>query len=688
MRARKRGRLARRKTGARVTQSMPVVVAAILAALVVPGTLAAAAAPSEVDLWAPAQPTAPASQFAHGRGERLVGLPAAPTITVTTTVCPQSNPAPSGTSSTPDGSNVPATPDSTSGAPSPDDRSSGGRNESTEPSANPWLIVAAALVSVALAGVLGFFLVIQPRGKRRRLDEALAIVRRDDTPRFEQAEDGLRGALESGLRSADLADARFARAYLLARLGRFREAAGVASDLLRSGSPDQESVYLALWLASKVEDHGSVLEIFEAHSQQLGDLLDAKLIASISLLHSARIAWQRRDIEASRRYYEKLKDLGVLTDRVPSYIDDHQLMLGTVALFEKNFEEARVHFDGSMSGARQAGRSTLVAELGLLLVRWGSEGSPSVEQDLAETVERLCQEHPEAVVAPKGAEGDEMPLSEDRLLVRGALMWLAMSLLREWAARPRKSGIPPESLDELTRRLDRVRASDPTMSDPWLVEGLLRYYAASDDSRRRSQAVDLLQASVDRGVNLPEVLELIRRERQNQEAASHALEHYLTLVATYIADPGVPLHLREELRRRLSRFDAFREAVELDLRAGDAESAPSLEDVQARGKLLQSRIEVILRDRLAGQTQAKGVEEMLRQLQAHTAELTAAKEAVDTTSTDLMGTAGEFLLHDEGVEAAPGAGHQPDESAPGRGYRHQRLAPDSDESGPNDPSED
>lgn len=267
-------------------------------------------------------------------------------------------------------------------------------------------------------------------------------------------------------------------------------------------------------------------------------------------------------------------------------------------------------------------------------------------------------------------------------------MWLAMSLLREWAARPRKSGIPPESLDELTRRLDRVRASDPTMSDPWLVEGLLRYYAASDDSRRRSQAVDLLQASVDRGVNLPEVLELIRRERQNQEAASHALEHYLTLVATYIADPGVPLHLREELRRRLSRFDAFREAVELDLRAGDAESAPSLEDVQARGKLLQSRIEVILRDRLAGQTQAKGVEEMLRQLQAHTAELTAAKEAVDTTSTDLMGTAGEFLLHDEGVEAAPGAGHQPDESAPGRGYRHQRLAPDSDESGPNDPSED
>jgi tetratricopeptide (TPR) repeat protein len=525
------------------------------------------------------------------------------------------------------------------------------------------LIAGASACVIALA-VLLFFLVVQPRRRRRPLIEALAILESDRTAAFERAEDLLRRVLESGVRRRDLAEARFARTYVLARLGRYREAAGIGSDLLRARSPERESVFLALWISCKLDDHDAVLSIYDQHAAVVSERPEARLIASISLLERARAHWRRREIDAAKDYFEKIQRLEVLADRIPGYIEDHQLTLGTIALFDEKLDEARDHFRGFVKGATDAGRSPVLGELGLLLVRWRDEEQPDVDEQLGAAADLACRTFPLPPLAPDSgdghasesdsAPGGEVPLSDEQLIVRGTLLWHVMSLLRQWQARPRRSGLSKADIGELHRRAERVRTADPAMSDPWLIEGLVSYHAASG-ARRRAEAVALLERGQKHGLNLPEVLEIIHRERQLQELTKNALEHYLTLVRSYLANPGVPVDLREELRTRLARFEPFRQTVELELLAADAGAAPSVADIQARVGLIRGRIEALLQLHLDSE-QALRVRELLDEIREKTTALSKTARDVDEVSGALMGTTGEFLLRDEEMsQADPGS---------------------------------
>src|SRR5260370_561068 len=100
-----------------------------------------------------------------------------------------------------------------------------GSNGTGTPPPDPPRPAGSTACVLGLAGLL-CYLVVQPRRRRRPLIEALAILESDRKAEFERAEDLLRRVLESAVRRRDLAEARFARTYALARLGRYRAAAG------------------------------------------------------------------------------------------------------------------------------------------------------------------------------------------------------------------------------------------------------------------------------------------------------------------------------------------------------------------------------------------------------------------------------------------------------------------------------
>ena len=554
-----------------------------------------------------------------------------------------------------------------------------------------YLIIAVALVTPLLV----YFLWFQPRRKRRPLLEALAIVDRDERAAFPQAEELLTTALIAGLRARDIAMARFTLAYVRARLGRYPEAAAVLSDLMAMGNQEQDTIYLALWLHARQKQHEQVERLYDQHASVLGDLLDTKLIAGITFLRQGRLLWSRRQVSGALQYYERLRELEVLQDQIPSHIADHQIMFGIIALFEKNLEEARKHFSGAVDTAAKEERSATASDLGLLLCRWRSDGLPDIDDDLgkiAATMEKNekvtitcscgrnhrvnlsrvgdsltckgCKQKLEIAgrhcrfftgkdeeAGTEGGDseaGDRPELREEQLLLRNVLLWHAVSLLFTWQSRPLQSGLSGAEKERLKRRLDKVIAVDGEMSDPYLLRGLIGYYFASDDTEKQA-ALELLGVAQKQGVNLPEVLVLLERERRLAELQRDALQRFLVLVKNYLSDPGVPEHLRQQLRERLQRFSRFKDLGEIDLLQGEFDTAPSLKDIQARGAILHRRVHTIIKPRLleAGADNAEALEGLLHNLERETQSLAENTDRLEKAEINLMATTGEFLFRDE-----------------------------------------
>ncbi|MDQ3804813.1 MAG: hypothetical protein M3416_13410 [Acidobacteriota bacterium] len=567
----------------------------------------------------------------------------------------------------------------------------------------PSYIVVAGGLALAVLALALYFLVISPRRKRRPMLEAFEIINRDEHAEFPRAESLLGEALTKGLRAKDIADARFALAYVRARLGRFSEAAAVLADLTASGKSGREEVYLDLWLQARLKEDEKIIRLYQEHAAALGDLLDAKLIAGIALLNRARHNWARREVDDALHYFAELRKLGVLTEEIPGRVDDHETVIGIMSLFDRETDEARKHFAGAVAAAREQGKPALHGELGLLLCDWVASDNPDVDEALGEVLKGLeradataqemvntackfCGKKYEAGAgcvgkavgctgcrrrfivevekdakdsrAPSGDDGGgaaepaaqpERLLDEEEILLRNALLWHAVSLLFTWRGLPPGGGLPPGSHDELSDRLNRVRDVDAEMPDPYLIEGLINYYFFSASDSEREAAVAAIDKAASKGVNVPEVLNLADREHRLAEFRRDSLNRFLALVKNYLTDQGVPEHLREQLKARLERFSRFAQMGEIDLTKGEEDAAPSLVEMQARGVLLCKRVDSIVKPRLADadSQDREAIEGLIRNLDRTTKTLTKKIERLEQTEYSLMEATGEFLFHEE-----------------------------------------
>jgi rhodanese-related sulfurtransferase len=503
------------------------------------------------------------------------------------------------------------------------------------------MLIAVGVPLLALVALLLHFLVLVPRRKRRPLLEALEIIAGDASPRFPEAAELLGRALTSGLRPADLEEARFALGYVRVRLGQYTEASAVVADL---PSERQEVVYLNLWLCVRRKEYEAAERLYEQHARLLGDYLHTRDLAGVVFLSRARQLLES-DTDRALYYFDRLRKLGVLKDKLPTDIEDHQVVLGIEALFEKSFPEARKRFSEARTAAEREHKPTLHADLGLLLCEWRESDRPDIDERLSAVVGSLQKAQADLGAAPdeRGEPGEKVRL------LRGVFLWHAVSLLFSWLRHPAKSGLPAEQRQELETRLARVAQVDPRMSDPQLLLGLIGYFFAADQDDRHT-ALELLDQTTRSQVHLPEVHLLVERERKVAEAEKKSLDTFLALVRHYLADRGVPLELRQQLRERLERFSRFRTlGDEIVLEEAEEEAAASVRDLNSRGEVTYRRVQTIVKSRLAKEAPetSRPIEGLLEQLRQTTADLTRTAEGLERTEQQLMAVTGEFLLDEE-----------------------------------------
>ncbi len=119
----------------------------------------------------------------------------------------------------------------------------------------PLLVGVTAAMAVVLLSAAMYFFVIGPRRRRRPFLEAVRLINQDDGAEFPRAESLLNDAITAGLSRGDVAEARFALAYVRARMERFTEGASVLGDLERTAHLDAEGAYLSMWIHSRLGDY-------------------------------------------------------------------------------------------------------------------------------------------------------------------------------------------------------------------------------------------------------------------------------------------------------------------------------------------------------------------------------------------------------------------------------------------------
>jgi hypothetical protein len=593
----------------------------------------------------------------------------------------------------------------------------------------PWVkavVIMSGLMTLVVGAVVYHFRMRVPRRRRKPLIDALAIIEEDRPDQFGEAERLLVEALTAGMDQKSVADARFALAYVRARLNRLSEAEGVLADLKETGGSDESAIYLEMWIKCRQKDYERVEEIYAEHGDRLRAMLQTNLMIGIAWLVRGRKHWVNREVQGAMHYFDNLLRLGVLTDQIPAQFDDHQVVLGIQALFQNNVLEATQMFEGALNSAKANSGSTIKPRLGLLLCKWRQAEYGSVDKELGKLAkeisagleqqdqwgETICthadcharhrarrasagqqascsacsrsfkveivagneslatvaaDETEAAATATSGApRANALPVAfdETELLLRNVLLWRAMALLALWRFLPEKSGLPAGQLEKLCERTQAALARDARFADPYLIEGLVRYYFARNE-QERAAGMKLIEESREctAGVSLPQVLNLCEREKRRIALIANSVQHYLGMVKQYLTNEAVPERLRVGLQNRLGRFARFAAVNELDLPVGSVDLSPSTDAMQARSQVTIGRVMALL-GQLPAQDEAlvASVDEYNRE----TAALHQHAQKFQEVEMELLGVTGEVLLGEEagvaelGAAAAGGEDNHPD----------------------------
>ncbi|WP_194891424.1 hypothetical protein [Catenulispora pinisilvae] len=474
-------------------------------------------------------------------------------------------------------------------------------------------VVPLLLLFLGAAAAVGYFLVEVPRRWGGPYEQALALLAGDTGEELDKAERQLVEAVNAGPRGQALSHIRLARICVRAKQGayepdRYAAAAAMLEEHLDAEGRTGDTAVLELWLQARMENHERVVELCADNTDLLELHPDSRRIAAISHFRLAVDHWRRREADGAVRHFDQVRKLGELTELVPQQLGDLQLARGIRDVFDGQLGDARDHFTDARDRAARQGLPTLEAELGLAVCAWGNGDPRELGDRLGELAEQVPAQPAGDGSAADGAQKDD-PDSDETAedaaaadesavdLSSGIAVLRLVALLREWLGREPLSGAPsPVDFAELERRAQAGREADPKLGAPNLVEGLIRYYFALSQPER-DRALDVLERDDAAAKNVwpPEVLELVRRERE-LGGEGDAMSRYLALISEFLDDSGRSEQDLAKLRALKERFARFGTPVESD---GAQPLQPSAaEDQRHRAEVLRRRIELIVYPRV------------------------------------------------------------------------------------------
>lgn len=496
---------------------------------------------------------------------------------------------------------------------------------------------------LAILILLYFFMVFIPAKRKKSLIDALEIIDGNIESRFQEADDLLTRALRKGLKDKDIIEATFAQVYIRARLQRYADASVIMEELKKIVEVDKHVAYLDLWLQSQLKKHHAVESLFTKHSKLLENVLDTNMIASIAYLELGKHHWSRNEFENAIHYFDKVKKLELLKNKLPKNIEDHQIIFGIMSLYDGKIDEAKRYFKSVISSSEQVSKQKIHGEIGLLLCEWRAQEHPNIDLQLTEIIETLQTQH--WIDQSMGQDS----VQED-ILKKSIYIWHAVSLILTWFRLPEKKGLPSDERMKLAERLNRIKELDITIPDSYLIEGLVDYFFFHETAHE--PAIELIEKAIENGVNVPEVIHIINQERKLKEQQTRTLELFLSLLKKYLNDKSIPATLRKELKARLSTFSRFKD-MEKGLSIGNEEDEvmPSLSDLQNRSSLLHKRVDSIVKPQLVKMRRedSENITNLLTDLENTTKGIVESTKVLESTEHELMLRTGEFLLKEESV---------------------------------------
>jgi hypothetical protein len=450
--------------------------------------------------------------------------------------------------------------------------------------------VLLALLGVLLVGVMVAGAVLLGRGpvrRRREFQRLAALVGRQE---YAEAVAGL-SRLEGQLTGAQRAEARFCIAFSLYQLGDLDEAEHRLATLHREDPDDPEVAYLLAYLRVRRRDFDGAEPALAglARRGRLDVGAARRLYGIVTFQRAARAVSDGRITEAAQ-LFELVEQLGDFADEVPADLRNRHAVLGARALLDGDLEAARAQFD-ELNAAAHGDDLRVPALLGLALTHWRAHepGSAAEVHKLVTGCLRLLdpggplalpwprppgdtvEDRLRAVRAATPASADE---ADRRNTLRDLHLLRALAVVRAVAEAERPGADPQRLLSGATERLACVVKLDPTMADPYLIVGLLRYHLAADPAATRV-AVQELRAARTLGARDPVLLRILHQHDRKDQARQAAWQRF--------TDSGAAEMMRVARFGRVPTLDSSADAL-------SSQGPPTVAELRDRADLLAARL--------------------------------------------------------------------------------------------------
>jgi hypothetical protein len=316
---------------------------------------------------------------------------------------------------------------------------------------------------------------------------------------------------------------------------------------------------------------------------------------SVCLLQLAEEKLATGDTDESGKLFDRVSELGVLADRIPTtlirvrligvrrnlqnnQIAEAEAGIATVRGLEGLDPEQKRNVEAvcdalqTLASVRRGDDAIVLRQIDAFLTKHLPAGLPAPSEEIAD----------EYLEAP--AAGFELRLAPQ---VFAAFLFLKAAGLTRAALR---HGAPPDAtqVSEIARPLFVALQFELRQRDVLAALGGVYYWFVPE---KRRKAVKWLEAAVTMGVESRVAHRLLDRDRRIAAENQEALEWFRSATGRFLQDPTVTAHVRHALIEELGRFQGFQPLLlELDRQIDLEPQEPTLRLIRERAGYVQQMV--------------------------------------------------------------------------------------------------